>query len=146
MTLQEIEKIYDSIESIKSKCSLMVKIKMSLYLSKLKKYKDVISDLKKEVVTEEAISFEKERNDIIIEYKDDVVTFNEKLNELISNDPERYEKYSKTIENLETIYSYVCDDAPTITLSMEDIPDDIEDIPENIMETIFSLIDDSTDI
>lgn len=146
MTLQEIEKIYDSIESIKSRCSLPIKIKLSLYSASLKRYKDTIESLKKEVITEDDAAFEKEKIDLLEQYKNDSPLVNIKLNELITNNSIRYNHYEETIKNIEIIYNYECDDVPKIKLSIEDIPDSIEDIPENVMETIFSLIDDSTDI
>lgn len=146
MRLGEIEKIYDSIESIKSRCSLPIKIKLSLYSASLKRYKDTIESLKKEVITEDDAAYEKEKIDLLEKYKNDSALANLKLDELITNNPIRYKHYSETVTNIEIIYNYECDDVPEIKLSIEDIPDSIEDIPENVMETIFSLIDDSTDI
>lgn len=143
MTFKDIENIYNSIESIKPKCSLLTKIKLSLYNLKLKEYKDLLDSLKKDYITENIVTFEQKKMNILNKYKNDAIQINLKINELINSDLKSYESYLEAVKNIEIIYSYECEDIPKIALTMEEIPDDIDDLSESTIETIFELISDS---
>lgn len=142
MTFKDIEYIYNSIESIKPKCSLLTKIKLSLYNLKLKEYKDLIDNLKQNYISDDVITFEQKKMNILDEYKNDTLKINLKINELIKCEPKNYKAYLEATKNIETIYSYECEDIPKMDLTMEEIPDDLDDLSETTIETIFELITD----
>lgn len=141
MNLKRIEDIYTSLNEILGSAAVLTKVKLRLYLLKIKPFMDILEESKKELVTDDVRLFEEKRMEIINSSKSQFEK-NIELDEYIRNHEDQFISYNETIRNLETIYTYECGEIEELKLSLDEIPDDIVDKTESVQSIIFSLVDE----
>lgn len=139
MNLHEIEDIYAAIGETFLIASTLLKIKLGLFKIKLEPYKNLIDTLKKECVTEESTFFEEKRLEII---KSNSNNKESEMNVLINDFPLQYNSYMEVLRKIEIIYSYECDEIPKLSLTIEEVPDDIELLSQKTQEVLFEMIEE----
>lgn len=140
MILLEIENIYTAIVETSSIAALPLKIKLGLYKIKLEPYISLIENFKKEFSSEDSTFFETKRFDIM---QSDNSNKELELTNLINEYPIQFNSYMEAIKKIESIYSYECgEDVPKLSLTIEEVPDDLETLSKKTQKVLFSLIEE----